>query len=216
MKKKTVAIVPAFNEEKTISTVIKNLKSYVDRVIVVDDFSTDKTYKIAIKSNAITLRNKKNLGPDKSIEVGLKKAKRLKYEFILTFDADDQHPHHKIPFFLNLLYKNKADIVVGNREKFPRFSEYFFSYYSNFKIGVPDPINGFKAFKNKIISKIGYFDSYNSLTSQILFNSYKNNYKIKNIKIKVKKRIDSPRIGGVIKANYKVLRSLILTIVKNI
>ena len=81
MKKKTVAIVPAFNEEKTISTVIKNLKSYVDRVIVVDDFSTDKTYKIAIKSNAITLRNKKNLGPDKSIEVGLKKAKRLKLPF---------------------------------------------------------------------------------------------------------------------------------------
>ena len=100
MKKKTVAIIPAFNEEKTISAVINNLKSYVDRVIVVDDFSTDKTYKIAIKSNAITLRNKKNLGPDKSIEVGLKKAKKLKYEFILTFDADDQHPHSKIPFFL--------------------------------------------------------------------------------------------------------------------
>ena len=41
---------------------------------------------------------------DKSIEVGLKKAKRLKYEFILTFDADDQHPHRKIPFFLNLRF----------------------------------------------------------------------------------------------------------------
>ena len=216
MKKKTVAIIPAFNEEKTIHKVIKKLKNYVDKVIVVDDYSTDKTSQIAKKLNAITLKNKKNLGPDKSIEVGLKRAKKLKYKFILTFDADDQHPHNKIPKFLNLLYKNKAEIVVGKRKKFPRFSEYIFSYYSNFKIGVPDPINGFKAFKNEIINKIGYFDNYNSLTSQILFNSYKNNYRIKNIKIIVKERIDAPRIGGIIKANYKVLRSLMLTIMKNI
>lgn len=215
MKNRTVAIVPAFNEEKTIRKVILKLKKYVKNVIVVDDASKDRTYKISKKLKAIVLRNKKNLGPDKSIEKGIKRAGALNYKFIITFDADDQHPYNQIPKFLNLIKEKKADIVVGERKKLPRISEYFFSFYSNYKINVADPINGFKAFRYEIIRKIGYFDKYNSLTSEILFNSYKNKYKIISIPIKIKKRFDSPRIGGLIKSNMKIMRSLIITILKN-
>ena len=49
MKKKTVAIVPAFNEETTIGRVVKKLFKYVDNVIVVSDGSKDNTIKIAKK-----------------------------------------------------------------------------------------------------------------------------------------------------------------------
>ena len=215
MENKTIAIVPAFNEEKTIKKVIINLRRYVKNVIVIDDASKDCTYKISKKLKAIVLKNKKNLGPDKSIEKGIRKAGALNYKFIITFDADDQHPYHQIPKFLSLIKNKKADIVVGERKNFPRLSEYLFSFYSNYKINVADPINGFKAFKYEIIRKIGYFDKYNSLTSEILFNSYKNKYKIVSVPIRVKKRFDTPRIGGLIKSNVKIMRSLILTILEN-
>ena len=43
MKKKTIAIVPAFNEQATIGHVVKNLRRYVHRVIVISDASWDKT-----------------------------------------------------------------------------------------------------------------------------------------------------------------------------
>lgn len=215
MKNKTIAIVPAFNEEKTIRKVIFNLRRYVNNVIIIDDASKDSTYEISKKLKAIVLKNKKNLGPDKSIEKGIKKAGALNYKFIITFDADDQHPYNQIPKFLYLIKNKKADIVVGERKNFPRFSEYLFSLYSNYKINVADPINGFKAFRYDIIKKIGYFDKYNSLTSEILFNSYKKKYKIISVPIRVKKRFDSPRIGGSIKSNLKIMRSLILTILKN-
>ena len=216
MKNKTIAIVPAFNEEKTIKKVIINLRRYVKNVIVIDDASKDCTYKIAKKLKAIVLKNKKNLGPDKSIEKGIKKAGALNYKFIITFDADDQHPYNQIPKFLNLIKKEKADIVVGERKKLPRISEYFFSLYASTKINVPDPINGFKAFKYEIIREIGYFDKYNSLTSEILFNAYKKKYKIISVPINIKKRFDVPRIGGLINSNIKIMRSLIITILKNI
>jgi glycosyltransferase involved in cell wall biosynthesis len=216
MKNKTIAIVPAFNEEKTIKKVIINLRRYVKNVIVIDDASKDYTYKIAKKLKAIVLKNKKNLGPDKSIEKGIKKAGALNYKFIITFDADDQHPYNQIPKFLNLIKKEKADIVVGERKKLPRISEYFFSLYASAKINVPDPINGFKAFKYEIIREIGYFDKYKSLTSEILFNAYKKKYKIISVPINIKKRFDVPRIGGLINSNIKIMRSLIITILKNI
>ena len=45
---KIAIVVPAFNEEKTISDVIKDLKKYSD-VIVVDDNSSDNTYNLAKK-----------------------------------------------------------------------------------------------------------------------------------------------------------------------
>jgi len=215
MKNKTIAIVPAFNEEKTIKKVILNLRRYVNNVIIIDDASKDCTYKISKKLKAIVLKNSKNLGPDKSIEKGIRKAGILNYKFIITFDADDQHPYNQVPKFLNLIKNKKADIVVGERKIFPRFSEYLFSFYSNYKINVADPINGFKAFRYDIIRKIGYFDQYNSLTSEILFNSFKKKYKIISVPIRVKKRFDTPRIGGSIKSNFKILRSLILTILKN-
>jgi len=216
MKNKTIAIVPAFNEEKTIKKVIIKLRKFVKNVIVIDDASKDHTYKISKKLKAIVIKNKKNLGPDKSLEKGIKKAGALNFNFIITFDADDQHPYNQIPKFLKLIKEKKADIVVGERKKLPRISEYFFSLYSSAKINVPDPINGFKAFKYEIIKKIGYFDKYNSLTSEILFNSYKKKYKIKSVPIRVKKRFDAPRIGGLISANLKIMRSLIITILKNI
>ena len=79
MKNKTIAIVPAFNEEKTIKKVIINLRRYVKNVIVIDDASKDYTYKISKKLRAIVLKNKKNLGPDKSIEKGIRKAGALNY-----------------------------------------------------------------------------------------------------------------------------------------
>lgn len=208
MKKKTIAIVPAFNEEDTIGKVVKKLHKYVNKVIVVSDASWDKTESIAKKNKAIVIKNKKNMGPDKSIEKGIKKALNLKYKFLITFDADDQHPFKKIPIFLEKLRSNKADIVVGQRKEFPRFSEYLFSIYSKNKIGVPDPINGFKAIKSDIIKKIGYFDKIESLTSQILFNAHRSGSKIQNVKINVKKRKDESRIGGIIKSNYKILKSL--------
>jgi len=209
MKKKTVAVVPAFNEETTIGVVVKKLSKYVDKIIVVSDGSNDNTIKIAKKNKAIVLKNSCNKGPDKAIEKGIIKAKKLKYKFIVTFDADGQHPYEKIPLFINKLYANKADIVVASRKEFPRFSEYIFSLYSNFKIKVHDPINGFKAFKIELIKEIGYFDNINGLTSQILFNAKKRGFKICSIPIKVKKRNDDPRIGGLLMSNYKILRSLI-------
>ena len=74
---------------------------------------------------------------------------------------------------------------------------------------MPHPINGFKAIRSDVIKKIGYFDNIDSLTSQVLFNAYKVGYKLENVKINVKDRKDKPRIGGMFKSNFKILKSLI-------
>ena len=64
LKKKLVliAVVPAFNEARFISNVIHSAKKYVDKVIVIDDGSTDDTQEIARKCGAVVHSNEKNVG----------------------------------------------------------------------------------------------------------------------------------------------------------
>ena len=69
--KDLLILIPAFNEEKTINKMIKEVKTY-GKVLVIDDGSNDKTRNIALKSGAIVLRHKKNLGYNTAINSGIK------------------------------------------------------------------------------------------------------------------------------------------------
>lgn len=210
------AIVPALNEEKTIKEVILDLKKYINLIIVVSDGSIDSTEDIAISSGAIVIRNNYNQGPEYATELGFQKAKELNATHVITFDADNQHPSEKIPEIIELMKNEKADIVVAKRSSFPRWSEYLFSYYSNYKINIKDPINGFKLIKMSVYEKIGFFDNIRGITSQILFKAYKNNFKIIEFPIDIKKRNDTPRIGKSLKANFKIICGLMRVIVDDI
>ena len=68
-RSKIVTIVPAYNEEKTIFEVVNSLQKFTD-VIVVDDYSTDKTSKLINKLKIIVIKNLKNEGYEKSIYFG--------------------------------------------------------------------------------------------------------------------------------------------------
>ncbi|MDP6648409.1 MAG: glycosyltransferase, partial [Candidatus Woesearchaeota archaeon] len=70
MKKKIFAVIPAYNEEKQISRVVKKTKKYVNNVVVVDDGSKDKTKDTAKKSKAIVLRHLVNLGKGATLKTG--------------------------------------------------------------------------------------------------------------------------------------------------
>lgn len=207
--KKIIAIIPAYNEETTIKKVILSLQKFVNIIIVVNDCSKDQTAEIAKKCGTYVITNLNNMGPSKSLNIGIKKALKLNADILVTIDADGQHPIKILPKFIQLIKKKKFDVVVGFRKKLPRFTEVLFSCYSKYKIGVNDPINGFKVFTREVILKIGYFDKLNSMTSEILFESYYHNFKIFNYPIKVNKRKDVPRLGGIFVSNLKMFIALL-------
>jgi len=111
---KIVAVIPAHNEEKTIGIVIRKIKKFVDLVIVVDDGSTDRTGKIALKEGAIVLTHKINQGYGKSLIDGLDLAISKKPKYIITLDGDGQHDPKEIPNFVREL-DNGYDVVIGSR-----------------------------------------------------------------------------------------------------
>lgn len=80
------AVIPALNEEKTISTVVKTLKTspLIEQVIVIDDGSMDATARNAEQEGALVVRQS-NQGKGRAMQSG---ARRAKTDFILFADAD--------------------------------------------------------------------------------------------------------------------------------
>ena len=68
---KLAIIIPAFNEEKTISNIVKKSKKY-GKVLVINDASNDRTMLLAKKNGAKVFNNDKNLGYCYSINLGIK------------------------------------------------------------------------------------------------------------------------------------------------
>lgn len=208
MKEKIVAIVPAYNEEKTIGHILKELNKYADEIVVVDDASTDKTFEEAKKQTAFVLEHDINQGYDKTIDDGFKEAAKRKPTIFFTFDADGQHIPSDIPRVIAPIQNKKTDVVVGIRPYKQRFSEKMFSRYSNKKIGITDPLCGIKAYSIKTYNSIGYFDKIQSIGTELLFNCHKHGFVIKEVKIGINKRDDYSRFGNFFKSNFKIVSAL--------
>ena len=111
---KICAVIPFYNEEKTISEIITRTLKFVDTVIAIDDGSTDSSYNnINAVKNVILLKHKKNEGKGSALKTGFKASIKNKFDFTITLDADLQHPPEEIPKFLEAL--SLYDVVIGNR-----------------------------------------------------------------------------------------------------
>ena len=186
---KTFAIIPAVNEDKHIRKTVQEVSKYVDKVIVVDDGSKDKTYLEAKKSKAIVLKHIVNMGKGVAMKTGIEYAIKNKADTIVLIDADGQHNPKEIPKLLKKL--NKSDIVFGTR-KMPENSPRVFRlgnwglnniFRVLFGAKIDDTQNGFRAFKSKIYPKIkwrshGYF-----VETEVIINTLKNNIKFTEIPV---------------------------------
>src|SRR3989338_1885753 len=94
------AVIPAYNEETNIASIIKKTKNYTDEVVVVDDGSKDNTKEFAEKSGAIVLRHVVNLGKGAALKTGCDYAVIKNAKFIIALDADAQHNPDDIPRFI--------------------------------------------------------------------------------------------------------------------
>jgi len=156
--------IPAFNEEDTIGKVVKTSLEYVDKIIVCDDGSTDKTANIAKQNGAIVISHKKNLGYVAPLTTLFKKAREENVDVMITIDGDGQHDPKQIPILLNIINEKKSDVVIGSRflnkesntSAFRKSGIKMITSASNVgtKFKISDSQSGFRAYSKKAIEKI--------------------------------------------------------------
>jgi glycosyltransferase involved in cell wall biosynthesis len=112
-----VAIVPALNEEATISGVIDELRAFdagLD-IVVVDDGSVDRTADVAAAKGARVLRLPFNLGIGGAVQTGFRYAFENGYDLAVRVDGDGQHDPSELARVIEPVLRGEADIAVGSR-----------------------------------------------------------------------------------------------------
>lgn len=111
--KKVSAVVPAFNEDRTIAGVVKALKAseFIYEVIVVDDGSKDRTAKFAKAAGARVVKMPKNSGKGQAISAGVKEAKSPSLIFV-DADLENLTPAH-IEKLIKPVLEGKVDMNIG-------------------------------------------------------------------------------------------------------
>ncbi len=170
-QKGVFAVLPAYNEELVIGSVVLRTRQFVDRVIVVDDGSTDRTAEVAKLAGAEVIRLDYNTGKAYALLLGLRHARETGCTVAVMLDADGQHDPSEIPRVAGLVSIGKADLVIGSRflykNRIPPYREFgqkTLDLFTNMgsKASVSDSQSGFRALSCQALDNLDFrSDGYN-------------------------------------------------------
>ena len=155
---KQIAIIPAFNEELQIGSVVDEIRAKAPGfdVVIIDDGSADKTAEVARAHGAQVVRHPFNMGYGVALQTGYKFAVRGGYDLLVQLDGDGQHDPSYILPLAERIASGKTDVCVGTRFKeglgyippfFRRVGMVIFGYIASWATGrrVTDPTSGYQA-----------------------------------------------------------------------
>src|SRR5262249_14149275 len=109
------AVIPAYNEARSIAAVVRGIRGAVDHVIVVDDGSNDGTAGHARAAGADVIVHDTNRGKGTAVRSGLARVFEGDYSHVLLLDGDMQHLPGEAPSLVAEAERSGADVVVGER-----------------------------------------------------------------------------------------------------
>ena len=226
---KVVIGIHAYNEEKNIAGIITKLKEHADSIIVCDDGSTDLTREISEKLGAIVISHPKNRGYGAAINSLFLKARELKSDIFVTFDADGQHRIEDIQVVTEPIMNNNADLVIGSRfldarsEEMPNYRKVGIKIITkvtnlSIKEDLTDSQSGFRAYSKSVLNNIqGIIPSDNGMgvSTEILIKANNIGLKIAEVPIKVKYEGDTSTHDPVSHGTSVILSTIKFTSIRN-
>ncbi len=195
-----VVLIPAYNEESTIGSLIQNIpRTCAEKVqvLVLNDGSKDKTEEVAKKSGADRIvSHSSNLGLGTAFKDGINEALAMGADIIVNIDADGQFNPQDIPRLLEPIINGKADMVTCSRFKDPlmRPKMPYLKYIGNklFSLLISwflekkfyDTQCGFRAYSREAALRLTLFGKY-TYTQEVFIDLVKKKFRIVEVPCQV-------------------------------
>lgn len=230
---KALVIIPAYNEEKSITQVIQSIKRWhpdID-IVVVNDGSKDDTARVARQTGlAHVLDLPVNLGIGGAVQTGYLFAYRNNYDIAVQIDADGQHDPADLEKIIRVVESGEAECCVGSRfvEKteykpsfFRGFGINFFSNMIRMTVGkrITDPTSGFRAVNRQVIEVFAHYypDDYPEVEAIVLLE--RKGFRVKEASVQMHSRSAGRSSITPLKSMYymiKVSLAVIMTRIRNV
>lgn len=219
MSMRVLAIVPAYNEELNVPTVIRELNDCDPKVdiVVVNDGSSDKTQEVASAENVPVLSLPFNLGIGGAVQTGFRYAWLKGYDVAIQVDGDGQHLACEIKKLLPPIESDQADVVIGSR--FIGDSDYKASLSR--RIGIwcftvvntlilrqrmTDNTSGFRAYNRKAIKLLSRYYPRDYPEPEAIVILKKHRFRLAEVPVKMRERQYGDSSIGFLRAIYYMIK----------
>lgn len=223
-----LVVVPAFNEEESVGSVVEDAHVALGYdVVVVDDGSIDATAENALAAGATVLRLPYNLGVGGAIRAALKFAQEQGYERVVQLDGDGQHEASEAKRLLEELDKGDVDLVVGTRfgagyrvPRGRRVAMRVLSAIVSRRLGtsITDTTSGFRAMGPRAVSLFArrYPVDYLSDTVEALLLAGDAGLRVREVDVRMRRRQTGVPSSSPLRSTYHLARLLLGVAVRDV
>jgi glycosyltransferase involved in cell wall biosynthesis len=224
--KRIVVIIPAYNEEESIPFVIKDIPTFVDLIIVVNNNSTDNTNLAAEKAGATVLEeNEKGYGI--ACLKAISYIKNLIFDIVVFLDGDYSDYPEQLQSIVQPIIENDYDMVIGSRMIGQRengamlpqalignwLSTFLINLFWNYKFTDLGP---FRAIKYKSLINLKMEDHNFGWTVEMQIKAAKQKLKCTEVPVSYRKRIGESKVTGTFKGTIKASVKILYLIFKSV
>jgi glycosyltransferase involved in cell wall biosynthesis len=220
---RTIAVIPAYNEEFRVQGVIRAILPFTDVVLAVDDGSSDRTAASAREAGATVVRHRINRGQGAALKTGTQGALRLGADIIIHMDADGQHDPAMIPALVRPIENGEADVVFGSRflgitptdmpmmrRIYFRLAKIFNTMFVGISKDVTDPQSGARAMNRRAAELLDFRQDRAAHCSEILRLVTQSKIRWKEVPVHVRYTEETLKKGQSFLEAFRILWHLII------